>query len=136
METNRRHSSKREAILSLLRGTKSHPGAEEIYAQLKPQYPDLSLGTVYRNIALFRESGEVICVGTVDGQERYDADTHLHAHFICEKCGRVIDLDDRFLPEVSYSELREKYGVIPRTHGATFYGRCADCAAEEAGTKQ
>ena len=129
MATNRRYSSKREAILSFLRGTESHPGAEEIYARLKPQYPDLSLGTVYRNIALFRESGDVVCVGTVDGQERYDADTHPHAHFICEKCGRVMDLDEGFLPEASYAALQAKYGFVPRTHGTTFYGRCADCAA-------
>ena len=135
METNRRYSSKREAILSLLRGSKNHPSAEEIYTRLKPEYPDLSLGTVYRNIALFRADGDVVCVGTVDGQDRFDADTHPHAHFICEKCGRVVDLEESFLPEASYPELREKYGFIPRTHGTTFYGRCADCAAEEAEKK-
>lgn len=131
MPTNRRHSTKREAILSLLRATDAHPSAEQIYAQLKPQYPDLSLGTVYRNLAQFRQSGEVLCVGTVDGQERYDADMQPHVHFICEKCGRVLDMHSFPVPDASYDELAERCGFRARTHTLTFYGLCPDCAKQE-----
>ena len=80
----RRHSRKRDAILNCIRQSRVHPSAEWIYAQLKPEHPDLSLGTVYRNLALFRESGEVVCVATVRGADRLDACTEPHAHFICE----------------------------------------------------
>ena len=67
MSTMRRHSKKRDAILSCIRRSHLHPSAEWIYTQLKPEHPDLSLGTVYRNLALFRESGEIVCVATVHG---------------------------------------------------------------------
>ena len=73
MERAIRHSKKREAILAALRGTTRHPSAEWLYRQLKPQHPDLSLGTVYRNLAFFQERGLVQSVGVVQGQERFDA---------------------------------------------------------------
>ena len=87
METARKHSKKREAILEALRSAKDHPSAEMLYSRLKSVYPDLSLGTVYRNLAFFINDGEITSVGTVAGQERYDADTSPHAHFICRRCG-------------------------------------------------
>ena len=90
MSTMRRHSKKRDAILSCIRRSHLHPSAEWIYTQLKPEHPDLSLGTVYRNLALFRESGEIVCVATVHGVERLDAVTEPHAHFICEQCDALI----------------------------------------------
>ena len=68
MERAIRHSKKREAILAALRGTTRHPSAEWLYRQLKPQHPDLSLGTVYRNLAFFQERGLVQSVGVVQGQ--------------------------------------------------------------------
>ena len=71
----RKYSKKRQAILDALRNTTEHPSAEMLYARLKPEYPDLSLGTVYRNLAMFIRDGAVISVGTVSGQERYDAIT-------------------------------------------------------------
>lgn len=94
MERIKKHSYKRDAILACLRGTKTHPAAEWIYDQLKPQIPDLSLGTVYRNLAGFRADGTIVSVGTVNGNERFDANTVPHAHFICRHCGSIIDLED------------------------------------------
>ncbi|MGE4277314.1 MAG: transcriptional repressor, partial [Lawsonibacter sp.] len=59
MERTIRHSKKREAILSAIRSTKSHPSAEWVYQTLKPTHPDLSLGTVYRNLLFFQEHGDI-----------------------------------------------------------------------------
>ena len=100
MESTRRQSKKRDAIRETLLASYDHPSAEEIYRRLKPDIPDLSLGTVYRNLALFREEGKAMSVATVAGQERFDGRTHPHAHFICEKCGRVDDVDAVFNYEV------------------------------------
>ena len=67
MDTIRKHSKKRDAILNCLRETDAHPSAEWVYSRLKPQIQDLSLGTVYRNLALFKGTGEAISLGTVMG---------------------------------------------------------------------
>lgn len=128
MERTTRYSKKREAILSALRGTKRHPSAEWVYQTLKPTHPDLSLGTVYRNLALFRQQGVIQSVGVVNGQERFDADTSLHHHFVCERCGSVLDLDFRQEQEDSWDQaVSEQYGFKTLRHELIFYGICKTC---------
>ena len=128
MERTTRYSKKREAILSALRGTKSHPSAEWVYQTLKPTHPDLSLGTVYRNLALFRQQGVIQSVGVVNGQERFDADTSLHHHFVCERCGSVLDLDFRQEQEDSWDQaVSEQYGFKTLRHELIFYDICKTC---------
>ena len=75
MEPNRKYSKKREAIFSCICSTDTHPSAEWVYNQLKPQIPDLSLATVYRNLALFKREGRIVSVGVVQNLERFDANT-------------------------------------------------------------
>ena len=89
----RKNSKKRQAILESLRSVTDHPTAEIIYNRLKPEYPDLSLGTVYRNLAMFKREGLITSVGVVDGLERFDFNVTHHAHFVCERCHAVIDVD-------------------------------------------
>ena len=72
----RKNSKKRQVILEALAATTAHPTAQELYQQLKPDYPDLSLGTVYRNLSLFAEEGDAMSVGVFRGQERFDARTN------------------------------------------------------------
>jgi len=83
----RKNSKKRQVILEALAATTAHPTAQELYQQLKPDYPDLSLGTVYRNLSLFAEEGDAMSVGVFRGQERFDARTNPHAHLHCVQCG-------------------------------------------------
>ena len=94
MEHTRKYSRKREAILECLRSTQSHPSADWVYSKLKPQYPDLSLATVYRNLAMFKRDGVIGSVGTVNGLERFDYDTRPHAHFVCSRCSAVLDVEE------------------------------------------
>ena len=89
-----RHSDVRDKIYEYLCGTKTHPSANMIYNDLKPSIPKLSLGTVYTNLKLFEELGQVIRVANVNGFERYDADTSEHVHLVCDECGAVIDVMD------------------------------------------
>ncbi len=128
MERTVRYSKKREAILTLLRGTSCHPSAEWVYRQLRPLHPDLSLGTVYRNLAFFREHGLVQSVGVVQGQERFDAVTAPHGHFVCNCCGAVLDLPD-IRPEGDLERtVSTQYGFAVERCELTFYGLCPDCA--------
>lgn len=122
----RKYSKKREAIYEALRNTTEHPSAEMLYTRLKPEYPDLSLGTVYRNLAMFVKDGSAVSVGTVAGQERYDAETRPHAHFICAECGSVLDV------WLAQSELagpggRAGDGGSVTGHALSFSGTCRGC---------
>jgi Fur family peroxide stress response transcriptional regulator len=129
--TARKHSKKRDQILTMIRSTTSHPSAHWVYEQLKPLIPGLSLGTVYRNISLFLEEGEVISVGVVRGEERFDGRVRPHPHFVCSRCGKIIDIPG------PANETLEKAAVIPGElaspelyidHRKTvFYGLCGDC---------
>ena len=89
-----RHSDPRDIIYEYLCGTKAHPSAEMIYNDLKPTLPKLSLKTVYTNLRLFEDRGQVIRVATVNGAIRYDANCEDHVHFVCDECGAVIDTMD------------------------------------------
>ena len=107
MEQRSKHFKKREAILNCLRSTTCHPSAEWVHAQLKAEYPEISLGTVYRNLALFKEQGLIISVGTVNGVERFDANTEPHVHFICDTCDAVIDLHQFHTPDTLSAEVED-----------------------------
>lgn len=127
MDKRQNFSRKREAILQTIKGTTSHPTAEWVYQQLKPEYPDLSLGTVYRNIAQFKEDGQIITVDVVNGQERYDGNVIPHTHFVCTECGTVLDIDESFIGEEANRQISEKYGLVVDSHELVFYGKCSQC---------
>ena len=72
--------------------TDVHPSAEWVYEKLKNDIPGLSLGTVYRNIAVFKDTGIIRSVGVYNGQERFDAVLTPHSHFICTSCFKISDI--------------------------------------------
>ncbi len=131
MERTKKHSRKREAILACIRETKRHPSAEWIYDRLKPEIPDLSRGTVYRNLRLFLAEGEVSSVGVVDGLERFDGDVTPHAHFICRACGAVTDLTDMAVPEALLARAEALSGGRVEGSRLSFSGLCHACAQTE-----
>ena len=126
----RKNSKKRQVILEALAATTAHPTAQELYQQLKPDYPDLSLGTVYRNLSLFAEEFR--------GQERFDARTEPHAHLHCAQCGRVIDVPLPGAPEPQLCALAQSV-TDAQVLGCsiTFTGLCKACqqAAKDAASE-
>ncbi len=127
MAATSKHFRKRDAILSYLRHTDQHPSAETVYSDLKQQIPDLSLGTVYRNLAYFRQEGLISTLGTVGGVERYDGDTHPHVHFVCTGCGCIRDLCNVQVPEELKSAAGAEANANVDTCCLTFQGRCSAC---------
>ena len=127
MERTTRFSKKREAILSAIRSTDCHPSAEWVYQTLKPTHPDLSLGTVYRNLIFFQERGDIQSVGVVKGQERFDGVTAPHSHFVCNCCGAVVDLHQVNLDSELNRNVSKQYGLAVERHELTFYGLCPTC---------
>ena len=131
LQTPRKHSNKRDAILQVIRSTESHPGAQWVYDRLKPLIPGLSLGTVYRNINLFKQEGRVISVGVVGGDERFDGRVEPHPHFVCEICGAVIDLSVEIQSELSTKLSLEIPGCTIDKRKTVFYGLCKGCIADQ-----
>lgn len=123
----KRYSKKRQAILDLLKQTKEHPGAESIYRQLKPVYPDLSLGTVYRNLKEMDEDGTIASVAVVNDRERFDGRNDPHTHAICTECGKIIDLDTITLPPDLLSRAGEASEFSIAYAKLQFVGVCDEC---------
>ena len=126
----KRYSRNRQAIIDCLCKTKTHPTAEWVYMQLKPDYPNLGLATVYRNLAQLKEDGAIRSVGTVLGKERFDGDVTPHSHVICTKCGKTADVKDVPVPSDIANEVYADTGFTVTGSDVKFYGLCADCAAE------
>ena len=127
MERTAKHFRKRDAILSCLRQTTEHPSADWVYAKLKPQIPDLALGTVYRNLSLFKDQGLIASLGTVGGVERFDGNTTPHVHFICTNCHRIMDLSKIQVPEELNASADRASGGRVESCQLTFRGRCGSC---------
>jgi Fur family peroxide stress response transcriptional regulator len=101
---------------------------------LKPRFPSLSLGTVYRNIAMLREEGVIKSVGAFSGEERFDGDLSDHPHFVCERCGAVMDIAEEFSPRPSAEgEIASRYGVAVTRRALVYYGVCAGCGGKPGG---
>lgn len=122
-----RRSKKRDAMLRLMHSTNCHPTADWIYQELRVEYPDLSLGTVYRNLNQLCEENLVCRVGVVNGQERFDAFTHPHGHFVCSGCGAVLDLPDNAPAQSYVRDLSKQYGFVVKSHEFKLRGLCKDC---------
>ncbi len=127
MEVSTKNFRKRNAILSYLRASVEHPSAEAIYTDLKTQIPDLSMGTVYRNLNLFKQQGLVTSVATVSGVERFDGNTEPHVHFICSGCDAVLDLHTLQTPESLKSAAEACAGGSIESCQLSFTGKCRTC---------
>ena len=124
------YSRQRESIKEYLVSTKEHPTAEVIYQQVRKTYPKISLGTVYRNLTLLVELGEVKKISTGDGTDHYDADTSAHSHYYCKCCHRLMDLD--VTPSVEQILAASSAGVgTIESASLLFTGICKDCVIEQ-----
>lgn len=127
MEAATKQFRKRNAILACLRETKEHPSAEMVHEMLQADHPDISLATVYRNLARFKNQGIITSLGTVNGVERFDANTAPHVHFICTGCGRILDLPEVELPLSLSRDVERSCGGQVHSCQLTFTGLCRSC---------
>ena len=93
-------TAQREAILRELRSVTSHPTADELYAMLRPEMPQISLGTVYRNLEQMSQAGIIRKLETAGKQKRFDGDLSPHHHMRCRCCGAVVDIASESLNEI------------------------------------
>ncbi len=132
MEPQTKQFRKRSAILNCLRASHAHPSADMVYTALQAEHPDISLATVYRNLALFKQQGLIMSLGTVGGVERFDGNTRPHVHFVCNVCHAVIDLPQITPPQSLEANVAQVTGGTVTGCQLTFQGCCGQCQSLEA----
>lgn len=123
----KKYSRQREAILSVLRSTDAHPTAGLLYERVRESIPNISLGTVYRNLSELCRTGEIISIPVSDGFEHFDADTSPHVHLHCTECGGIFDAE---LEEGFLERLEDKNAFDIKAQTIIVYGICKNCKAE------
>lgn len=121
-----RLTSQRALILKYLRSVKTHPTAKKIYQDIKKDLPQISFGTIYRNLNILKEQNLIEEIPLEEGASRFDGNEEKHFHFICDNCGAIFDLRER------HSEKIKKYytGKIPgkiTKMSVNFFGVCKKC---------
>jgi Fur family peroxide stress response transcriptional regulator len=138
-----RLTPQRRAVIKILIGSQDHPTVEQIYEQVRQDFPMTSLATVYKTVALLKEMGEVREIGFGEGGNRYDGyDPSPHPHLICVECSRIVDLDLPALDELpqSVAELSQSVAELSQSvaremgyriigHRFDFFGVCPQCQA-------
>ena len=125
-----KYSRQREAIMDYLSSTTSHPTADQVYLHVRKVFPNISLGTVYRNLSLLASLGEIQKLSFGDAMDHFDANTKPHCHVMCSNCGRIDDLPCE-LPETLDETASSCYDGLIFGHSIQFYGLCRACAEKE-----
>ena len=116
-------TKQRKIIKDIIYASYKHPTADEIYAEAKKKMTNIAVGTVYRNLSLLVESGEVRKIDTPNAPSRYDRPQVPHEHLICKECGSVVDVGDIDLLEI----LKEKTGEEVIEYKLSMYYICSKC---------
>ena len=123
----RKFSRQRSAILDFLSTRKDHPTADVIYTNIRLQYPNISLGTVYRNLAALSDEGVILSLSVGDGYEHFDGNSAPHAHLNCKRCGKIYDAP---LKQDILSETAKENDFSSETTVYIVYGVCSKCRAD------
>ena len=121
-----KYSRQRQVIKDFLMTRKDHPTADVVYMNVRQEYPNISLGTVYRNLTLLSDIGEIQRLRLGDGVDHFDADTSKHYHFVCTRCGSVIDLEMDDIDNI-IKTANAKFDGEVEGHVTYFYGICGKC---------
>ena len=126
-----RYSKQRELIYNAVTANHIHPTAETVYSMLKKDHPNLSLGTVYRNLQFLSERGDIKRLTFRNMPERYDGNMEHHYHGVCQNCGEVVDIFIDYLNNID-DRVSAKYGIKILSHDITFSVICPKCAGKTA----
>jgi len=126
MQHKTRMTKQKKVIMDLLEGTDTHPTADWVYEEARKVLPDISLGTVYRNLRVLTETGIIQELNYGSTYSRYDGNPDLHYHFVCRICGRVLDVPVKVWENLN-QEVAEATGWAVEQHRLEFSGICSEC---------
>ncbi len=120
-----KNTIQRQEILNYLNKSREHPTAEKIFNDLREKMPNLSLGTVYRNLNILVDNNEIKEIKTKD-KSRYDGNPTKHQHLICENCGKIIDTDifEEMTKKIKNKKIK---GFKTNKVKIISYGLCTNC---------
>lgn len=124
-----KHSKQRDSIYEFLQTRKDHPTADVVYMNVRQSFPNISLGTVYRNLTLLADLGQIARINVGDGVDHFDACTAPHYHFICKDCGAVIDLEMPYQDSLNIPSPTGFHGTI-EGYSIYYYGICENCLSK------
>ena len=125
-----KYSKQRDCILKFMQNRHDHPTAETVYQNVRQELPNISLGTVYRNLNLLVELGQLRRISSGEGPDRYDCRLSPHNHFTCDRCGQMLDLDIE-LNENIYDLAPKAFEGQIKEHTILFQGICPECLKKE-----
>ena len=126
-----RYSRQRECILKYVKSVRTHPTAEDIWTAVRNEIPNISLGTVYRNLKQLELAGQILTIESTADKLNYDGCVDPHQHFMCSGCNKVFDLTLS-----SHLSECEKQGFIVTKENTVLYGTCPKCNADRDGCKK
>lgn len=123
--TRTRETRQRKVVYETIKNTQSHPTADWIFERVRNTVPNISLGTVYRNLSVLKEEGLINEIYGNDRRAHYDATVTPHAHFICSDCGSILDVHSEI--DLDWRSLKELVGCEVAAQRVEFLGVCAAC---------
>ncbi|MBQ8895680.1 MAG: transcriptional repressor [Clostridia bacterium] len=126
-----RQTKQKAVILSAVQGTKTHPTAEQVYEMIRDEMPNVSLGTVYRNLNRLAEIGTIRRISVINSPDKFDGDLTPHHHISCTQCGKFCDFFDAEYNESLDRFIEAKTSFRIAKHETVFYGVCPECKCNE-----
>ena len=118
-----RSSKQRDAVLEVLRASCDHPTADVIYERVKESIPNISLGTVYRNLGQLKDEGMITIVESSDTKVHYEGNLEEHIHFLCKRCFNITDIFCKTQVPKALTDM----GLQVESQKTVYYGICNNC---------
>lgn len=117
-------TGQRKAIIEKLCGRKDHPTAEQLYSELQKSHPAISFATIYSTVQLLAEMGFLQILTIDDKKTHFDPSSETHAHFFCQRCGLLEDID---MSQEERDTLKRLSKYRARSMQVYLYGLCHEC---------
>lgn len=121
-----KHSKQRDLILEVVMNSCEHPTADMIYKEVKNKFPNISLGTIYRNLNLLVDLGYIKKISMPNGSDRFDKTTYSHYHFHCNQCDNIFDIESSKFKDLN-KIIKKEFNHNVYYHDIVFIGECSNC---------